>query len=148
MRWEFSDRIDFFFIDTLLLLGTVEQKFLFSNFEKRNFLICLFRLGSATPMSPTIRSPTMSGSPLGSAQNSDTENEPRSDGPTFNTSSPILRHRMAHKIQHKFVFVWSLLRCSLLIVCLTSCSQCLCVCVSIDRNGNTNSFLFFSGGVI
>jgi len=58
--------------------------------------------GSATPMSPTIRSPTMSGSPLGSAQNSDTENEPRSDGPTYNTSSPILRHRMAHKIQHKF----------------------------------------------
>ena len=76
-------------------------------------------------MSPTIRSPTMSGSPLGSAHNSDTENDSRPagnhdaicsrsianhydrfvDGPTFNTSSPVLRHRMAHKIQHKFVFV-------------------------------------------
>ncbi|CAF4165499.1 unnamed protein product [Rotaria sp. Silwood2] len=33
--------------------------------------------GSATPKSPTIRSPTMSSSPLGSAQNSDTENDPK-----------------------------------------------------------------------
>ncbi|CAF2906713.1 unnamed protein product [Rotaria sp. Silwood2] len=59
--------------------------------------------GSATPKSPTIRSPTMSSSPLGSAQNSDTENDPKTpEALTYNTSSPILRHRMAHKIQHKF----------------------------------------------
>ena len=37
-------------------------------------------LGSATPMSPTIRSPTMSGSPLGSAQNSDAENDIKTPG--------------------------------------------------------------------
>ncbi len=37
-------------------------------------------LGSATPKSPTIRSPTMSGSPLGSAQNSDAENDTRIPG--------------------------------------------------------------------
>jgi hypothetical protein len=66
----------------------------------------------------------MSGSPMGSAHNSDTENDPKTPGsnminlililnksylflidtPMYNTHSPILRHRMAHKIQHKFVF--------------------------------------------
>lgn len=61
--------------------------------------------GAATPKSPTIRSPTMSGSPIGSAHNSDTENDPRTpDTPVQNPYSPIFRHRMAHKIQHKFVF--------------------------------------------
>ncbi|CAF4741612.1 unnamed protein product [Rotaria sp. Silwood1] len=59
--------------------------------------------GSATPKSPTIRSPTMSSSPLGSAQNSDAENDIKtSEALTYNTPSPILRHRMAHKIQHKY----------------------------------------------
>ncbi|CAF0776401.1 unnamed protein product [Adineta steineri] len=58
--------------------------------------------GSATPKSPTIRSPTMSGSPFGSAQNSDAENETRiPDAPLYNTSLSFLGHRMAHKIQHK-----------------------------------------------
>jgi hypothetical protein len=37
-------------------------------------------IGSATPKSPTIRSPTMSNSPIGSAHNSDTENDPRTPG--------------------------------------------------------------------
>lgn len=41
---------------------------------------------------------------MGSAYNSDTENEPKAQNiPLYNTHSPILRHRMAHKIQHKFV---------------------------------------------
>jgi hypothetical protein len=62
----------------------------------------------------------MSSSPLGSAQNSDAENDTRipgkwsilfpiysfffdySDAPIYNTPSSIIR--MAHKIQHKFVF--------------------------------------------
>ncbi|CAF3815420.1 unnamed protein product [Rotaria magnacalcarata] len=58
---------------------------------------------AATPKSPTIRSPTMSGSPMGSAYNSDTENEPKTSSiPLYNTHSPILTHRMAHKIQHKY----------------------------------------------
>ncbi|CAF0890760.1 unnamed protein product [Rotaria sordida] len=59
--------------------------------------------GSATPKSPTIRSPTMSSSPLGSAQNSDAENDTKiPEAFIHNTPSPILRHRMAHKIQHKW----------------------------------------------
>ncbi|CAF3283429.1 unnamed protein product [Rotaria socialis] len=58
---------------------------------------------TATPKSPTVRSPTMSGSPMGSAYNSDTENEPKTSSiPLYNTHSPILTHRMAHKIQHKY----------------------------------------------
>ena len=44
------------------------------------FLIITIDLGSATPKSPTIRSPTMSGSPLGSAPTSDAENENRIPG--------------------------------------------------------------------
>ncbi|CAF3530500.1 unnamed protein product [Adineta steineri] len=59
--------------------------------------------GTATPKSPTIRSPTMSGSPMGSVYNSDGENDPKSpETPMHITQSPILRHRMAHKIQHKY----------------------------------------------
>ncbi|CAF2198920.1 unnamed protein product [Rotaria magnacalcarata] len=59
--------------------------------------------GSATPKSPTARSPTLSNSPVGSGQNSDAENDTRiPEAVMYNTSSPILRHRLAHKIQHKF----------------------------------------------
>ncbi|CAF1270159.1 unnamed protein product [Rotaria magnacalcarata] len=59
--------------------------------------------GSATPKSPTARSPTLSNSPGGSGQNSDAENDTRiPEAVMYNTSSPILRHRLAHKIQHKF----------------------------------------------
>ncbi|CAF1546441.1 unnamed protein product, partial [Adineta ricciae] len=59
--------------------------------------------GSATPKSPTIRSPTMSGSPFGSAQNSDAENDTRiPDASINNTPLSFLGHRMAHKIQHKY----------------------------------------------
>jgi hypothetical protein len=36
--------------------------------------------GTVTPKSPTIRSPTFSGSPICSAQNSDTENDPKTPG--------------------------------------------------------------------
>ncbi|CAF0994020.1 unnamed protein product [Adineta ricciae] len=62
-----------------------------------------FTGGTATPKSPTIRSPTMPGSPMGSTHNSDTENDPKSpDTPFYNTQSPVIRHRMAHKIQHKY----------------------------------------------
>ncbi|CAF4320652.1 unnamed protein product, partial [Adineta steineri] len=42
-----------------------------------------------------------SGSPIGSVYNSDGENDPKSpETPMHITQSPILRHRMAHKIQH------------------------------------------------
>ncbi|CAF3772844.1 unnamed protein product [Rotaria magnacalcarata] len=59
--------------------------------------------GSATPKSPTARSPTLSNSPVGSGQNSDAENDTRiPEAVMYNTSSPILRHRLAHKIQHKY----------------------------------------------
>ncbi|CAM2705562.1 unnamed protein product [Rotaria socialis] len=59
--------------------------------------------GSATPKSPTVRSPALSNSPLGSAQNSDAENDTRiPEAVMYNTSSPILRHRLAHIIQHKY----------------------------------------------
>ena len=37
-------------------------------------------IGSATPKSPTVRSPAMSGSPLGSAQTSDAENDTKMPG--------------------------------------------------------------------
>jgi len=37
-------------------------------------------LGTATPKSPTVRSPTFSGSPMDSAQNSDTENDQKTPG--------------------------------------------------------------------
>ncbi|CAF4542385.1 unnamed protein product, partial [Rotaria socialis] len=58
---------------------------------------------SATPKSPTVRSPALSNSPLGSAQNSDAENDTRiPEAVMYNTSSPILRHRLAHIIQHKY----------------------------------------------
>lgn len=45
-----------------------------------NIIIDIFYLGAATPKSPTLRSPTMSGSPLGSAQNSDAEHDSRIPG--------------------------------------------------------------------
>jgi hypothetical protein len=38
--------------------------------------------GTTTPKSPTLRSPTMPGSPMGSSHNSDAENDPKSPGKT------------------------------------------------------------------
>ena len=53
-------------------------------FQRDNLLI--FFIGTATPKSPTVRSPTYSGSPMGSAHNSDTEMDPKTPGET----SPLL----------------------------------------------------------
>ena len=53
----------------------------FTNFSVQIIItVCLLDLGAATPKSPTVRSPTISGSPLGSAQNSDAENDPQIPG--------------------------------------------------------------------
>ncbi|UJR26061.1 hypothetical protein I4U23_007407 [Adineta vaga] len=80
-----------------------EYKFVTNLTKKHLWSRSASKDGTATPKSPTIRSPTMSGSPMGSTHNSDTENDPKSpDTPLYNTQSPILRHRMAHKIQHKY----------------------------------------------
>ena len=43
-------------------------------------IIFILLIGAATPKSPTLRSPTFSGSPIGSAHNSDTENDPKTPG--------------------------------------------------------------------
>ncbi|CAF0811664.1 unnamed protein product [Adineta ricciae] len=92
-----------------------------------------FTGGTATPKSPTIRSPTMPGSPMGSTHNSDTENDPKSpDTPFYNTQSPVIRHRMAHKIQHKWTNLMKLSTCN---VCTkkifflgTKCNNCKYKC--------------------
>ena len=51
-----------------------------SFFMSNIIIVDIFCLGAATPKSPTLRSPTMSGSPLGSAQNSDVEHDSRIPG--------------------------------------------------------------------
>jgi hypothetical protein len=43
-------------------------------------IMFILLIGAATPKSPTIRSPTFSGSPIASAHNSDTENDPKTPG--------------------------------------------------------------------
>ncbi|CAF3350264.1 unnamed protein product [Rotaria sp. Silwood1] len=80
-----------------------ENKIISKPTKKRFWDRSFSKDGTATPNSPTIRSPTMPGSPMGSACNSDTENDPKTSSiPIYNIHSPILGHRMAHKIQHKY----------------------------------------------
>ncbi|CAF3956881.1 unnamed protein product [Rotaria sp. Silwood2] len=80
-----------------------ENKIISKSTKKRFWVRSFSKDGTATPKSPTIRSPTMPGSPMGSAYNSDTENDSKTSSlPIYNIHSPILGHRMAHKIQHKY----------------------------------------------
>ncbi|CAF0893253.1 unnamed protein product [Rotaria sordida] len=80
-----------------------ENKIITKSTKKRFWDRSISKDGTATPKSPTIRSPPVPGSPMGSAYNSDTENDSKTSSlPIYSTHSPILGHRMAHKIQHKY----------------------------------------------